>query len=66
MGVGYGYDGKSGPLSDDLRRELKEQKERLLGEAEAFWRAEKERARLWVSGGRPLPKPRSRLKKPIP
>ena len=66
MSVCYGYDGKYGPLSDDLRRTLREQQERLLGDAEAFWRAEKEKARSWVRGKPPLPKPRARLKKTTP
>jgi hypothetical protein len=66
MGTGYGYDGKYGPLSDDLRRKLREQQESLLGDAEAFWRTEKEKARSWVRGNPPLPKPRVRLKKTTP
>ena len=66
MGTGYGYDRKSGPLSDEYQKELKEQQESLLGDAEAFWRAEKEKARSWVRGKPPLPKSRTRLKKTTP
>lgn len=62
MGSSFGYNGKSGPLSDEGRQAVKEQHEKLGAEAVEFWRTEKESARLWVLGGR-SPRRTTRLKK---
>ena len=56
MSVGYGYDGKYGPLSEEYRKDLMKQQEKIEAEAVDFWRAEKERTQ-------PPPKPRIRLKR---
>jgi hypothetical protein len=67
MSASFGCNGKSGPFSDGYQKELKEQQEKQLGaEAVEFWRTEKEKARSWVRGKPPLPKPRTRLKKTTP